>query len=208
MAYTFSGVASNANAGGNSVSVTLSVGPTAGPFVVVAVHEQNSKTAGGSVTVGGVSLNPADIVDASGTVGIFSGVATGQSGSVTVTFTATASIAFETVGFSLWYTSDNVVKSHTASGASGTCTISVNNGDFLFGISEGAGALDWSGSTVTPTGSRVITGDSANGGSADWMIVAGASFTVSSARSFIAAATYAAPSTPAFTTIGIGGSEW
>lgn len=101
MSYTFSGTAvDNGSNGSPSHSVTLDVGPTASPFVVIAIHEQNGHQSGATVTVGGVSLTQ-DFVDGTGQVGFYSGVATRTSGNQTVTFTQARS-TYETVGFSLW----------------------------------------------------------------------------------------------------------
>jgi hypothetical protein len=190
MSYTFSGTAVDNGTGGfPSHSVTLDVGPTTSPFVVIAIHEQNGHQSGATVTVGDVSLTR-DFVDGTGQLGFYSGVATGTSGNQTVTFTQ-ASSSFETVGFSLWYFSASQSLSRSGSGNAG-CTINVAAGDSLFAISEGGTVADYSESTVTPNGSRVIAGDLNHGASADWAITSSdASFRVSSSSGPTAAATYA-----------------
>src|SRR5258708_5674222 len=150
MSYTFSGVAVDSNAGTTS-TVSLDIGPTASPFVIVAVEQQNGH-ASPTLTVGGVPLN-LDFINASSNEAFFSGVATGLSGAQNVALTAAGS-NFETRSFSLWYTPTLVALSHTASVASANSfTIPVNAGDFLFAIGHNAaGAFTYANSTVAPSG--------------------------------------------------------
>ena len=191
MPYTFSGVASNSNSGGSpSVSVTLDIGATPDNFVVVAVHEQNGNMATGSaVHVGGVALAHA-VSDNGTSVGIWYGVATGLSGNQAVTFTSTINIGFEVVGFCLWYMPSGINLSQTASADnSASCPINVASGDYLFSIAENNNTIDFSGSTESPAGSHIITGDVNHGTTADWTVAStNASFNVATNTAFAVAA--------------------
>ena len=212
MSYTLSGVASAAASSANPAitTVTLSVGPTLSPFVVVAVVAQGGTLAGSTLKVGSISLN-LDVTDSSNTFAIFSGVATGLSGSQTLTFSAPGG-AFDTNGFCLWYMPTPISKTNTGSagGAVSSFTIPVNNGDFLFAVGGRGTAFNFNSSTVAPFENTAITGSVSNGLTADWTIAASnASFSVSAGANFNGAgATYTPSAAPAFITIGIGGSEW
>jgi hypothetical protein len=167
MSYTFSGVATDASATTTS-TVTLSVGAAVGSFVVVAIEQQNGH-ANPTLTIGGVSLN-LDVIDGNNTTAIFSGKVPGLSGNQSVALTATGS-AFETRSFSLWYTTDNVSLSHTASVplTANNFNIAVLAGDFLFVMGENGAATDYNGSTAAPAANHA-TGGSGNNTSADWTI--------------------------------------
>lgn len=211
MSYTFSGVTTNASST-TTVTASFNIGAGVSPFVVVGVQQQTGH-ASPTMTIGSgtpISMN-LDFINTDNQEVFFSCLATGLSGTQTVSLTAAGS-AFETVGFSLWYFPSLMVLSHTAGIASGTTlTIPVNVGDSLFVTGHDAGtAYNYSGSSAAPTGDRPITGAANNPESADWVITSSnASFSVvSSAGAATAAVTYAAPVAPSFKTIGIGGSNW
>lgn len=200
MSYTFIGVATDASSTTTSTA-TFNIGATSGPYVVIGIHQQNGH-ASPTCSIGGVSLN-LDVIDGNSQNVIFSGIATGLSGSQTVSLTAAGS-AFETRGYSCWTTTDPVSLSHTASSTTGTSfPIVVKANDFLFvmGHDPGTATYDYSPSTQAPNANRTIGAGTNNASSADWVISASNnsfSIAVSAATTFIAAAaTYAQAAAPA-----------
>ncbi len=199
MGYTFSGVASDSSSG-NVSSVTLNIGPTPSPFVVVAADIQSGGIAPTSLTVGGVALH-LDANDASQLQFIYSGTVTGLSGNQTVTWTVAGS-SFFIRAYSLWYTSDNISLSTTGSQDSGlgaALGISVAAGNYMFASARLGGTAIFT-ATVAPNGQRV-TGGAVNDSSADWAILANnPSFSITNSQGNAwnaVAATYAVASSAA-----------
>lgn len=193
MSYTFAGTATDASST-NTSTASFNIGATPGPYVVVAIEQQNTH-ANPTVTIGGVSLNQ-DANDSNSQAVIFSGIATGLSGTQTVAITASGS-AFETRDYALWYTSDSIRLSGTAGagGSSQSYSIGVLAGNYLFTMGHApaaSGAFNYSPSTQTPTGDHYI--GNLHDGAADWVIATGnAAFNIqtnSGANLIGAAATY------------------
>jgi hypothetical protein len=211
MSYTFSSTTTDTS--GTTVStVSLDIGPTASPTVIVAVACPGVSGTP-TLTVGGAAMT-LQVSDGSDECFVFSGVASG-SGVQSVVFTATGS-AFQQRNYCLWYTTDTITvfgTGSTTAGGQASYTVSVPAGGYLFAIAASTQTTPTlNGSTQTPTANHSIATGGTNFIAADWVIASGnASFTVatspagnevSSAVSF----TVAAP--PAFVTIGIGGSNW
>ena len=183
MGYTFSGQTTNTPSG-NTATVTLNVGATPSPWVIVAIQCGEGIT-GGTLTVGALSATLA-VSDTSGDTYLFYVHATGLTGNQSIAFTATG-LAFSVVGFALWYDAVETLAIGTTAvdnGTSASLNISVTAGQYMFGLGASAGAVTYT-ATQTPN-SNAITGTSLFGVALDWKISAtNASFNVTSGGSFV-----------------------
>lgn len=204
MGYTFSGSTTNTPSG-NTSTVTLSVGATANPTVIVCVSAGNGVGPGGTLTVGGQSATAGPATSNDECCLFYVTLTGGLSGNQSIAFTLSG-LGGSVIAFALWYTTDTLTAGNTSvlNGTNNNTTISVTAGQDLFAFGgTSAGSQPWTGSTQTLNINNVASSTLFNS-ALDCVVAATGTFTIASGNNFVFIAAIAftavAPptSTPAF----------
>jgi hypothetical protein len=180
--------ATHATGGSTSTTVSMNIGTAVSPFVVVIVRANGLSTP--TMTVGGVTMTK-DVQNTTNSV-IFSGVATGQSGNVSVTITDSGIFGAE-VDFALFYSAGHTWALHATNTNTGSSvTVAVTAGDAI--VACAVPAANFNSSTVLPSATRFIdTGNTAIVGDWEDLQASNAAFSIADSTlptAFFIAASY------------------